>query len=106
MLLKVISLASTSIPKGTCFPFQDPATRVSVKGDGTTDVWVKEKRNKHAMLSIGSQITADLAFLLLFNEGGTIEGGLLKEVSRGWRSMPLRAVWESQVPRHIAHGVP
>ena len=42
---------------------------------GQTDYWEKVKREPFIMLSIGTPITSELAFLTMFNEYGVIEGG-------------------------------
>ena len=56
-------------------PFQEALTKASVMSDGSTDFWIKEKIDRHTMLSVGSQITADMAIMRMFNEHGRIDGG-------------------------------
>ena len=55
-------------------PFQIPPNAVDVR-EGSTTVWAQAKKDQFSLLSIGTPITSDLAFLTMFNEGRTIEGG-------------------------------
>ena len=49
--------------------FQVPEVAVTVQ-EGSTTFWAQAKTDHFSLLSI-----SDLAFLTMFNEGGTIEGG-------------------------------
>ena len=56
-------------------PRQRPPNRVNVYPGGS-DYWTQVKRNDmNTLLSIGTPITSEMAFLTMFSEWGTIEGG-------------------------------
>ena len=56
-------------------PRQKPPNRVNVYPGGS-DYWAQVKRNDmNTLLSIGTPITSEMAFLTMFSEWGTIEGG-------------------------------
>ena len=53
-------------------PFQVPPNAIHLEVGVTEDYWKKS----FLLLSIGTPITSDLAFMTMFNESGRIEGGL------------------------------
>ena len=70
-----IPIVVTAPATSALSPRQKPPNRVNVYPGGS-DYWTQIKRNDmNTLLSIGTPITSEMAFLTMFSEWGTIEGG-------------------------------
>ena len=58
----------------SCYRTRSP-NAIHLKVGVTEDYWKKSKLDPFLLLSIGTPITSDLAFMTMFNESGRIEGG-------------------------------
>ena len=56
-------------------PFQTPPNAIQIKLGATEDYWRKSQMDRFLLLSIGTPITSELAFITMFNEAGRIDGG-------------------------------
>ena len=56
-------------------PYQTPPNAINIQVGVTEDYWKKSKLDPFLLLSIGTPITSDLAFMTMFSEKGTTEGG-------------------------------
>ena len=57
-------------------PFQIPPNAIHLNVGVIEDYWKKSRLDPFLLLSIGTPIASDLAFMTIFNESGRIEGGL------------------------------
>ena len=73
--MEIIPIVVTTPATTVLSPRQRPPNRVNVYPGGS-DYWTQVKRNDmNTLLSIGTPITSEMAFLTMFSEWGTIEGG-------------------------------
>ena len=56
-------------------PFQIPPNAIQISLGVTEDYWRKAQLDRFLLLSIGTPITSELAFMTMFNEAGRIDGG-------------------------------
>ena len=57
-------------------PFQTPPNAIHISLGATEDYWRKAQMDRFLLLSIGTPITSDLAFMTMFNDAGRIDGGI------------------------------